>query len=160
MPVRAKRKYQQYDPTLDGANLKHIMGEVLQEEQATLLILVSRLHREHKDVIHYLSNQYQKTHPGVVYLEVNEKAIKVYRGNPGGSALLIDTVAKKTPKGTKVGPIDEVLKKYENEPHIVAVAGVLAGRGISFVSWTMPATLPTNTLPTQTIFIWSRPCRA
>lgn len=126
-PVRAKGKNKQYDPNLDKENLKRIVDDTLKLEQSTLLISVSRIRREHKDVIKYLSKLH--TDKDMIYLEHNEKSIKVYDRNGDQ----IEHISKPF-KGKKIGPIDVALQKYINRKHIVIVAGILAGRGVSFVS--------------------------
>lgn len=130
-PVRANKKHQQYNPELDKDNLESIMSDILSLPKATLLILVSRLRREHKDVINYLSDEYGHLGSDVVYLELNEKSVKVYDHNGTNMNCDIDC---KTFKGTKVGPIDVAIQKYINTKYVIIVAGVLAGRGVSFVS--------------------------
>lgn len=129
-PIRCNKKNVNYDPYLDDANLTYIMNETLQCSSSTLLILVSRLRREHKNVISYLNSKYSYLGKDIVYLELNEKSVKVY----DGFGTHLPSISAETTKKTKVGPIDIAIQEYLHVPHIVIVAGVLAGRGVSFVS--------------------------
>lgn len=130
-PIKKGSKSQQYDPVCDKENLQRIMGDILDLPSATLLVSVSRICKDHKNVIKYLSEWNKTTAKDIVYLELNEKSIKVY--NKFGQEMDAP-ITKQTIKGKKVGPIDEALERYKGFSHIVIVAGVLAGRGISFVS--------------------------
>lgn len=126
-PKRSSIKGQQYDPEADSENLNFIMNQILEKPTATLLISASKLTKEHKNIIDYISSQYQQNE--IIYMEMNENAIKIY--NKFGK--LIDSVYTKV-KNKSVATIDAALQKYINCPYIVIVSGILAGRGISFVS--------------------------
>ena len=129
-PKRSSKANKQYEPELDKENLALIMQEILNLPSATLLLLPSRLTNEHKDVIHFLSQEYKNTSKDLIFMELNEKSVKVYNKY----ATCIEEISGKMMKAKPVGAIDKALQKYKTTTHIVIVSGTLAGRGVSFVS--------------------------
>jgi hypothetical protein len=135
-PLRVGKKNCVYNPYLDEDNLRRIFSDTHELDKSTLLVSVTRLTREHKDVVAFCMAEFGSLYPEDIYMELNEKTVKVYKYKPGFSSIAdckINEISGVIGKG-KVAAIDLALEIYKHVPHITILAGVLAGRGVSFVS--------------------------
>lgn len=130
MSNKASKGESRYRPQLDRDNLDRFYADVRREKQATALISVTKVTKEHKALIRHLCSRHPDDSGSVVYMECNEKKVKIYNGR----GVEIGVVSETSPKGGKVADISKALEEYKDMPHIFIVAGVHAGRGVSFVS--------------------------
>lgn len=120
-----------YNNDINNQNIDDFYQHILQNEESTALINIKKSKKDHKKIIKYISKNLSYNNSDLIFLELNDKSVKIYN-NQGN--LIDQEIYNKISNKYKVASINQAIQKYIKTKYIIIVGGILAGRGISFVS--------------------------